>query len=95
MLTTLMAVVSIYLITRANTFGMASLAAPGFLSLTLLALSVWFILSAVLSVISIYRYRKSRIPRLTYWSMTLLSVLHLIVVAYLIWFDVLPVISWA
>lgn len=70
------------------------LAEPGALSITLMAMSVWFALSAGWSMVIILRSRSQKTARVTFWSMAVLSGLHLAVAIYLIWFDVIPVMTW-
>lgn len=68
---------------------------PGALSIGLMAASVWYALSAISSVCMLFRSRTVNTGKTTFWSMAVLSCLHLIVVLYLLWFDVIPVVTWA
>jgi CubicO group peptidase (beta-lactamase class C family) len=71
------------------------LAEPGALSVTLMAMSVWFALSAGWAMAIILNSRMQKTAGLTFWLMAVLSGLHVLVAGYLIWFDVIPVVTWA
>lgn len=71
------------------------LAAPRALSLAIMAMSVWYVLCVVSSLVRIFTSRIERAERYIFWTMTVLTALHLVVTIYLLWYDVLPVITWS
>ncbi|MDO1450287.1 hypothetical protein Q0590_28665 [Rhodocytophaga aerolata] len=71
------------------------LSTPGLLSISLMSLSILFAFGAIASVIVLYRWRMRKIAKTIYWPMVVLSFLHLLVAAYLVYFGVIPMMSWA
>lgn len=67
---------------------------PGALSMAIMAISVWLVLCAIFFVVRIFKSRPLKAGRFTFWSMAVLSSLHLTVSIYLIWFGVIPAITW-
>jgi hypothetical protein len=70
------------------------LARPTPLSVSLLIFSVLIPVSVIFSFIKIFRYRNLNIKNHLYLPVVFLSMLQAFVCTYLIWFGVIPVITW-
>lgn len=70
------------------------LAKPSFLSISLLIFSLLILLGTVWALITVYRSRNKPVSPFVFWQMTILSALHVLVALYLLWFDVIPVMTW-
>ncbi len=70
------------------------LSKPGIWSISLMVLSVLFVLSSLGSVITVYKLRNRKINKIIFWPSIILSCLHLMVTAYLILFGVVPMMTW-
>jgi len=67
---------------------------PTFISISLMVLSVLFVLGTVLSGIVIYKSRKQKINKLIYYPFSLLVCLHIIASIYLVFHGFIPLITW-
>ena len=71
------------------------LGAPTFYSVGIMLLSITFAVFAFLGVRSSVRERHTAMNRWAYWHSTLASSVHFIVAAYLLWFGVIGMMTWA
>ena len=71
------------------------LGSPGFVSVTIMILSILFALAAVWSILNVIRVRKSDINKLIYWYAAILSCLHFIASFYLLWHGIVGVRTWS
>ncbi|MFD3003819.1 serine hydrolase domain-containing protein [Pontibacter toksunensis] len=71
------------------------LSKPTFISTSLMVLSVLFVIGAMTSGIIIYKSRQQKINNLIYYSLSVLSCLHIIASIYLMYFGFIPLITWA
>ncbi|MFD2516013.1 serine hydrolase domain-containing protein [Pontibacter locisalis] len=75
--------------------GKVLLAKPSFISIIVMLATIAFFASAVLTVVMAIIYRNKGIRRSVYLPATLLSVLHLLVAFYLLWYGVIGLRTWA
>lgn len=71
------------------------LSKPSILSISLLFLSVLFVIAAGWSMFDIYRMKKKSRGGVIFWAVLLLSCLHAVAAIYLLALNVIPVISWS
>lgn len=80
-------------------FGMADpfrhLSAPTPIALGIMLSSIFFALFAALGVTTSIRERRTAMNRVNYWYSTITSFVHATVAAYLLWFGVIGIMTWA
>ena len=64
-------------------------------SVAIMLSSVGFALASVWSVVCLIKERKGSIKKRVYWHSAILSVLHLIVTCYFLWYGVIGFRTWA
>ncbi|WP_373492897.1 serine hydrolase domain-containing protein [Aquiflexum sp.] len=67
---------------------------PTFVSISLLVLSVLFVIAAGISGIKIYKSSKLKINKLIYYPLSVLSYLNIIASIYLVFHGFIPLITW-
>ncbi|MEM9680379.1 MAG: serine hydrolase domain-containing protein [Bacteroidota bacterium] len=70
------------------------LAVPGLFSVSQLMVSLIYLVSVTLSLIVLVRNFRRKSDTLSFYYLSLLSVSHLIVLIYLVWFGAIPSITW-
>ncbi len=95
----LLASLSVVLFTWMFMRGMSNpfinLGAPTFISITVMVATLAFAAFAVMSVYKVVIYRNAEINHGTYWFSAISSVLHLIVMLYLLYFGIIGLMTWA
>ena len=71
------------------------LAKPSWLSLTLLVCSLLFALCSGIAIVVFIRSRNGSVFKLIQYSIFMLTTLHILAVIYLIYFGIIPLITWA
>ncbi len=71
------------------------LAGPGVISISLMLCKIPFFAAAVYSLIVVIRFRNHSLKRSVYIPAAILSVLHTLVVCYLLWHDLTGIRTWA
>jgi len=95
----LLAGLSVVVVFAASALGMADpfakLGSPTFLSITIMLSTITFAMFAVLGVYTSIKERNATMSRINYWYSTTTSFIHLVVAAYLFWFGVIGLMTWA
>jgi hypothetical protein len=73
----------------------ASLGKPTAVSVGIMLATIAFALLAALGLLTAIRERGTKMNRVNYWYATMSSVLHCIIAAYLGWFGVIGLATWA
>ncbi len=73
----------------------ARLGSPTFFSLAITLSTIAFMLFSVLGVYTSFKERNTAMNRVNYWYSTAMSSIHLVVAAYLLWFGVVGMRTWA
>ena len=94
-ITTLIFFLGSVLLINGHRHHLESVAEPGILSLSILLISVLYALGALWSLLVIIKRRNQKIGNLVLWPIALLSGLHLFTAVYLVWFGVIPLVTWA
>jgi len=66
----------------------------GFVSVSIMLLSICFALASLWSIIILIKERKIKINRNIYWHLAILSSLHLMVTCYLLWHGQIGIQTW-
>ncbi len=93
-LTTLLFILGAFLLVNGHDNHLKSLVTPTILSIAILIISVLYALFALRSLWVVIKHRNQKIGRIVFWQVALLSGLHVLVVFYLAWFRVIPLITW-
>jgi hypothetical protein len=72
-----------------------TLGQPTSISIGIMFMTIAFALFAVLGLITAIRERHTNMNRVNYWYATTSSTLHCIVIAYLAWFGIVGLATWA
>ncbi|MBC5991467.1 serine hydrolase domain-containing protein [Pontibacter cellulosilyticus] len=75
--------------------GKIYLADPSFISVSVMLATIAFFAAAVFAVVMAIRYRNKGIKKAVYIPATFLSVLHLLVALYFLWYGVIGLRTWA
>jgi hypothetical protein len=67
----------------------------GFVSVSIMILTICFALASSWSVINLIKERKTKINKNIYWHVAILSGLHLIVTCYLLWHGIIGIQTWS
>jgi hypothetical protein len=73
----------------------SSLGKPTAISVGIMIMTIAFALLAALGLITSIRERGTEMNRVNYWFTTTSSLLHCIIVAYLAWFGIIGLTTWA
>jgi len=67
---------------------------PGLVSISLMIATIGFGLASVWSVVCVIKERNVDMNKLAYWYSAVLSVLHLLIAFYLLWFNAIGIRVW-
>jgi len=68
---------------------------PGFVSISFMLFTIFFALASIMSVVCVVKNHNAEINKLIYWYSVILSVLHVLITFYLLWFDVIGMQVWS
>ena len=94
-ITTLIFILGGVLLVNGHRNHLESMAEPGLLSMSILLISVLYAVCAFWSLLVVTKRRKQKIGKLVFWPIALLSGLHVLGTIYLVWFGVIPLVTWA
>jgi hypothetical protein len=94
-ITTLLFILGTILFINGHDYHLSAMASPSAISASILIISVLFAVCALWSLLVIVKRRSQKIGRLVYWPVAFLTGIHVLVLVYLVWFRVIPLITWA